>query len=193
VRIFTSLYEKILKLAGHRHALWYLIILSFTEASFFPVPVDVLLAPMVIARRSAAWRYAAITTLASVAGGVLGYIIGMFAFPFAEPLLHDFGLWENFLKAQAWFSDWGFWALLIAGFLPIPYKVFTIAAGVLSMSLIPFIMASIIGRGGRFYLVTGVIVVGGEKMERLLHRYMDWIAWIVIVAVGIIFLVHRFA
>ncbi len=190
MRIFSSLYERVLKWAGHRHALWYLIVLSFMEASFFPVPVDILLAPMVIANRKAAWRYAAITTIASVVGGVFGYLIGMFAFQLVEPLLHDFGLWEDFQKAQEWFTDWGFWALLAAGFLPIPYKVFTIAAGVLSMSLIPFILASLIGRGGRFYLVAGVLVLGGEKLERLLHKYMDWMAWFIIIAVGIFFILH---
>lgn len=182
MRLFSSLYERVLKWAAHKHAQWYLIGLSFSEASFFPVPVDVLLAPMVIANRQAAWRLAAITTLTSVAGGVFGYFIGMFAFDLAETFIHSLNLWDQYQQAQNWFKEWGFWALLIAGFLPIPYKVFTIAAGALSMALIPFILASIIGRAGRFYLVTGIIILGGEKLERLLHKYMDWMAWFVIVA-----------
>jgi len=187
MRIFSSLYEKSIKWAAHKHAQWYLAGFSFIEAFIFPIPVDVLLAPMVIAKRSAAWRYATIATVMSVTGGVLGYFIGLSAFHIAEPLLHEFGLWENYQKAQAWFVDWGFWALLIAGFLPIPYKVFTIAAGVVSMSLIPFIAASIVGRAGRFFLVTAVIIAGGEKLERVIHKYMDWMAWIVILAAVLYF------
>lgn len=188
MKIFSSLYQRVLVWSAHKYAKWYLVALGFTESIFFPVPVDVLLAPMVIAKREAAWRYAAIATLSSVAGGVVGYFIGVFAFNVAEPLLLKFGLWDEFERAQAWFTDWGFWALLIAGFLPIPYKVFTISAGVLSMSLIPFVLASIIGRAGRFYLVTLVIVLGGEKLEKALHKYMDWMAWIVIIAAVIYFL-----
>jgi len=187
VRLFSAVYVKAIKWAAHKHAQWYLAGFSFIEAFMFPVPVDVLLAPMVIAQRSAAWRFAAIATATSVAGGVLGYYIGRSAFHIVEPLLHDYGLWESYQKAQAWFVDWGFWALFVAGFLPIPYKVFTIAAGVVSMSLIPFIAASIVGRAGRFYLVTAVIVVGGEKLERALLKYMDWLAWIVIIAAVLYF------
>ncbi len=187
MRLFSSLYDRAIKWAAHKHAQWYLAGFSFIEAIFFPVPVDVLLAPMVMAKRSAAWRYAAIATITSVAGGLVGYFLGLSAFHLIEPLLHEFGLWDNYQKAQAWFVDWGFWALLVAGFLPIPYKVFTIAAGVVSMSLIPFILASIVGRAGRFYLVTAVIVIGGEKLERALHKYMDWLAWGVIIAAVLYF------
>ena len=190
MKIFSSLYKRVLAWSAHQHAKWYLIALGFTESIFFPVPVDVLLAPMVIAKRELAWRYAGLATVASVAGGVFGYLIGYFAFNLAEPMLHRFGLWDKFETAQAWFADWGFWALLVAGFLPIPYKVFTISAGALSMSLFPFIAASLIGRAGRFYLVTAVIVAGGERLEQALHKYMDWLAWFVVIA-AIIYFVYR--
>ena len=191
MRIFSSLYERVLVWSAHKYASWYLVALAFTESIFFPVPVDVLLAPMVIAKRKAAWRYAIMATLASVAGGVIGYFIGYFAFDVAEPLLLKFHLWDSFEKAQLWFKEWGFWALLIAGFLPIPYKVFTISAGVLSMALLPFIAASIIGRAGRFFLVTAIIILGGEPLERALHKYMDWMAWIVIVAAVFYFAIWK--
>lgn len=166
----------------HRHAERYLAGLSFSESSFFPIPPDVMLAPMSLAKPDHAWRFATITTLASVFGGLLGYLIGMFAIEAIEPLLHDFGYHDKFLQAKNWFDEWGFWAIFIAGFSPIPYKVFTITAGVISMALLPFVIASFIGRGARFYLVAGLMAWGGEKMEKKLHQYVDILGWLTVLA-----------
>jgi membrane protein YqaA with SNARE-associated domain len=162
--------------------------LSFAESSFFPIPPDVMLAPMSMAQPSRAWFYAGLTTLASVIGGVLGYFIGLFAFDLIEPLLRDWGYWEGYLNAKEWFGRWGFWAVFLAGFSPIPYKIFTITAGVVVMPLIPFLIASLIGRGARFFLVASLMAWGGAPMERALHRYVDRLGWIMVVAFVLLFL-----
>lgn len=176
--------------ARHRHAPWYLGGLSFAESSFFPIPPDVMLAPMSLANPSRAWLFALITTVASVAGGVLGYFIGMFAFDLIEPVIRDGRYWDGYLEAREWFVRWGFWAVFLAGFSPIPYKVFTIAAGVAAMALLPFVLASLIGRGARFFLVAGLMALGGARMEALLQRYVDRLGWatIALVVIGVIFL-----
>jgi len=183
VKVFSRLFEMVMRWVEHRHAPWYLAGLSFAESSFFPVPPDVMLAPMALAKTTRAWRYAMITTLASVAGGIAGYAIGMFAFDLVEPLLHSAGYWEGYEMARAWFDTWGIWVVLLAGFSPIPYKVFTISSGVVGMAFLPFVLASIVGRGARFFLVAGLMVWGGEKMEQMLRRYVDRIGWVLVVAV----------
>ena len=181
MRIFSSLYNRAMKWSRHPHAPRYLAGLSFAESSFFPIPPDVMLAPMSLASPNRAWYFAALTTLASVVGGLLGYAIGLFAFDLIEPYLHDLGYWQGYLTAQRWFDEWGFWAIFIAGFSPIPYKVFTITAGVISMTLLPFVLASAIGRGARFFMVAGLMAWGGERMEQALHRYVDILGWVVVV------------
>jgi len=190
-RVFSRLLDLVLSWSRHPHASWYLGALSFAESSFFPVPPDVMLAPMVLARREHAWRYALLTTLMSVVGGLAGYLIGAYAIDWIMPWLVKFGYLGKFERAQTWFDAWGFWAILAAGFSPIPYKVFTIAAGAMSMVVLPFLLASIIGRGARFFLVAGLIYWGGEKFERQLKRYVDMIGWMVVVIIVILILVLR--
>jgi membrane protein YqaA with SNARE-associated domain len=173
----------------HPHAPWYLGGLSFAESSFFPIPPDVMLAPMALARPERAWRLAFLTTLTSVAGGLFGYLIGHYAFELVQPWLEARPrYWQAYQQAVDWFGRYGFWAVFVAGFSPIPYKVFTIAAGVLSMALLPFTLASLIGRGARFYLVAGLMRWGGARMEAWLHRYVDRIGWAVaaLVALGLV-------
>lgn len=183
MRIFSKLYERVLRWSAHPHAPWYLGGLSFAESSFFPIPPDVMLAPMTLAKPDKAWRYALITTLASVAGGVFGYLIGYFALEAVEGLLRDAGYWDSYLRAREWFIVWGFWAVFLAGFSPIPYKVFTISAGALSMNMPLFLLASAIGRGGRFYLVAGLIRLGGTRMEQRIRAHVDTLGWLVVLAV----------
>lgn len=180
VRIFEPLYDRVLGWASHRHAERYLGALSFAESSFFPIPPDVMLAPMCLAQRHKAWRLATLTTLTSVAGGIAGYLIGYFLIEAIEPWLRTSHYWDPYMKARAWFSDWGVWAVLIAGFSPIPYKIFTIAAGATLVPFPGFILASIFGRGGRFYLVAGLIVAGGERMAAMLPKYVERIGWAVV-------------
>lgn len=181
MKLFSPLYDKTLQWSAHKNAPKYLSFLSFAESSFFPIPPDVMLAPMCIANRKKAWQFALLTTIFSVLGGLFGYLIGSLAFDAVEPLLKDMGYWANFEKASGWFNEWGIWVVLLAGFSPIPYKVFTISAGVVGMAVIPFVLMSILGRGGRFFLVAGLMVWGGEKMESHLKRYVEVIGWAVVV------------
>jgi membrane protein YqaA with SNARE-associated domain len=155
------------------------------------VPPDIMLAPMSMAKPDRAMSYAAITTLASVIGGVFGYLIGYFAFDLLEPWVHKAGYWDKYLQVREWFDVWGFWAILIAGFSPIPYKVFTIAAGTLSMNLPLFIVGSTLGRGGRFFLVAGLLSWGGPRMESMLRTYIERIGWLVVVVAFITYLYFR--
>jgi membrane protein YqaA with SNARE-associated domain len=177
LKLFSALYDRALRWARHPHAQRYLFALSFAEASFFPIPPDVILAPMTLAEPKRGWWLASLATLGSVAGGVVGYAIGWLAIDAITPLLHSAGYWAGYQEATAWFLRWGFLAVFAAGFSPIPYKVFTIAAGALHMFLPAFLLASLIGRGGRFFLVAGLIKWGGEPMERGLRRHVDTIGW----------------
>lgn len=177
MRLFEPLYDRVLGWAGHRHAARYLGALSFAESSFFPVPPDVMLAPMCLAQRHKAWALAALTTVTSVLGGIAGYLIGYFLIEAIEPWLRTTHYWSPYVTAREWFNQWGVWAVLVAGFSPIPYKVFTIAAGATLVSFPGFVIASVLGRGGRFYLVAGLIVAGGERMAAMLPKYVERIGW----------------
>lgn len=176
----------------HPKAPFILATLSFFESIFFPVPPDVMLAPMCMAAPQRAWKLALITTLASVFGGILGYWIGYYAFSSIEPWLETSRYWSAYETAIVWFKNYGFWAIFIAGFSPIPFKVFTLAGGALAMPFTPFVLAACIGRGMRFFLVAGLLAWGGARMESVLHRYIDRIGWatvaiIVTVAVWLAF------
>ncbi|WP_209304321.1 YqaA family protein [Pusillimonas caeni] len=168
----------------HPKAPWYLVTLSFSESVFFPVPPDVMLAPMCMADPKRAWRLALLTTLASVIGGFFGYLIGYFAIDAILPWLRTTSYFPAYGTAVQWFKDYGFWAIFVAGFSPIPYKVFTIAGGAMAMTLGPFMLASLIGRGMRFFLVAGLLAWGGPRMEALLHRYVDRIGWTMVALVA---------
>ena len=189
--MLRKLYDWVFSLARHRHATRSLAVVSFAESSFFPIPPDVMLAPMSLANPRRAFHFALLTTLASVAGGLFGYLIGYFAFDALELWLRGTHYWAAYEQAVLWFKEWGFWAIFIAGFSPIPYKVFTIAAGVASMALLPFTLASLVGRGARFFLVAGLMAWGGERMEGALRKYVDRIGWATVAAVVVGVLVYR--
>jgi membrane protein YqaA with SNARE-associated domain len=136
-----------------------------------------MLAPMCLAQPKRWFRFALITTLTSVAGGVFGYAIGAWAIDAVMPWVAQTGWGAKIDLAKAWFADWGFWAVLLAGFSPIPYKAFTIAAGSMAMPLLPFVLASILGRGGRFFLVGWLMGRFGPAMEPKLRPFMEWMGW----------------
>jgi membrane protein YqaA with SNARE-associated domain len=192
MKIFSSLYAKAMRWARHPRAPLYLGGLSFAESSFFPIPPDVMLAPMSLAQPGRALWFATIATVTSVLGGMFGYLIGMFAFEFVAPWLQGGHYAAPFERAQQWFEEWGFLAILAAGFSPIPYKVFTITAGVLGMVFLPFVLASFVGRGARFYLVALLMAWGGEAMEEKLHRWVDLLGWLTVAAGVIIVLIYKF-
>ena len=179
MRLFGPLYERVLDWSRHRLAERYLGALSFAESSFFPIPVDVMLAPMCLADRPRAWRYATVATVFSVLGGVAGYFIGVGLFEVIEPWLRTSSYWDAYLTSRDWFDRYGPWAVFVAGFSPIPYKVFTIAAGVAALNLPGFFIASAIGRGARFFLVAGLVVVGGDGLESTLRKYVEGLGWAV--------------
>ncbi len=191
MKLFSTLYAKAMNWSRHPKAPFFLGGLSFAESSFFPIPPDVMLAPMSLAQPNKAWYYAFLTTVTSVLGGILGYFIGVFAFDLIEPILHSYGYYDRYELAKNWFETWGFWAIFIAGFSPIPYKVFTIASGVVGMAFLPFVIASFVGRGLRFFMVAGLMAWGGEPMEKKLHKYVDIIGWLMVGLVIIIWLLYR--
>lgn len=185
MKLFSALYERVIRWSRHPHAPRYLAALSFAESSFFPVPPDVMLAPMTLASPQRGWWFAFLTTIASVLGGLAGYAIGWFAIDAVEPLLREHGYWEAYQTANEWFARWGFAAVLIAGFSPIPYKIFTIAAGALQFFLPGFVIASFVGRGSRFFLVAALLIWGGERMERHLKRHIDTLGWATVAAIAV--------
>ncbi len=190
--LFSRLFDKVMQWSRHRHAPAYLSGLSFVESCVLPFPPpDVMLAPMALGKPQHAWRYALLTTVFSVLGGLLGYVIGVFFFELIEPLIHRYGYGDRYKLAVDFFHEWGVWAVFIAGFSPIPYKIFTISAGVLNMALLPFIIASFIGRGARFFLVAGLMYWGGSAMENKLRQYVDWLGWAVILLAVIAFIILK--
>lgn len=192
MKIFTALYDWTLKWAEHKFAPAVLSVITFAESVFFPIPPDVLLAPMVLAKPHRAWRLATITTISSVIGGVVGYFLGYLMFePLIQPLLIEFNYMDKFQRAMDWFEQYGVWVVFLAGFSPIPYKVFTLSAGFLQMMFLPFLIASAVGRGMRFFLVAGLIAWGGEKMEAKLRNSIDIIGWSVVALVVILYFIMR--
>ncbi|WP_029062679.1 YqaA family protein [Labrenzia sp. DG1229] len=169
--MIRRLYDWTLSLAAGPRAPAALGSVSFVESSVFPIPPDILLIPMVIARREKAWWYALLCTVASVAGGVLGYLIGMFLFEqVAVPILSFYGKMEKFDEFRAVFNHWGWWFVFIAGLTPFPYKVITIASGVAGLSLPVFVVASIVSRGLRFFVVAGLLYLFGPLIKDFIEK-----------------------
>lgn len=187
MKIFEPIYSTILAWAKHKHAERYLAGVSFAESSFFPIPVDVMLAPMVLADKEKAWRLAAITTIMSVIGGMFGYLIGAFFFDaYGDQILNYFHAQDTFESIKAKYSAHGILIILLAGFTPIPYKIFTITSGVLGIAFLPFVCLSLVGRGARFFLVAGLVRLGGDKLEETIHKQVELLGWgtLALVAIG---------
>ncbi len=181
MKLFEPMYTRVMQWSRHRYAERYLAVLSFAESSFFPIPVDVMLAPMVLAKRDRWIRLATIATLLSVLGGVAGYAIGYALFDSIEPWLRESHYWGAYEMSRNWFDEYGVWIVFVAGFSPIPYKVFTIAAGAAVLNLPAFVIASIIGRAGRLFLVSGRVRAGGKRFEDGLSKHVERIGWAVVV------------
>jgi membrane protein YqaA with SNARE-associated domain len=189
--MFLRLYDRVIAWSAHRRAPAILSVLSFTESSFFPIPPDVMLIPMCLARPKRGWFFASLCTLFSVLGGMAGYLIGKLAFAWIEPWLMASHYADTFTGAVNAFETWGFWYILLAGFTPIPYKVFTISAGVVGMPLVAFVGGSFVGRGGRFFLVAALIRLGGEKLATRMRKYIDLIGWLMIALAIIAFVLIK--
>lgn len=170
--MFRRLYDWTLRQAGRRNAEPVLGVVSFAESSVFPIPPDVLMIPMVVAAPERAWRIATICTIASVVGAMLGYAIGMFLFEtVGRPIFEAYGLAEDFTAFQAAFTEWGWWIVAGAGFTPFPFKVITIASGAVALDPIVFILASLLSRGGRFFLVAAILWRFGPPVRALVERH----------------------
>ncbi len=192
MKIFSPLYDKVMLCSEHKFAPFYLYLTAFAESVFWPVPVDIMLAPMALAKRHLAWRFAAGATLFSVLGGAVGYYIGHALYdPVVLPFIEFMHYQDKMQTAQAWFVQWGIMVIFIASFTPIPFKVFTITAGVMSMVFLPFILTAIVGRGLRFFLVAGLMVLGGEKMQANLRKYIDALGWVTILLAIILYLILK--
>ncbi len=184
MKIFTHLYDKVLEWSEHPLAVRYLCVMSFSESVFFPVPTDVMLAPMVLSKPDRAWFLAMITTITSVSGGIVGYYLGYYLFEsFLQPHLINWGYQALYQQTYRWFAEYGIWVVFIAGFSPVPYKIFTITAGVMQLAIIPFILISLISRAGRFFLVAALMRWGGASMKEKLRDYIDAIGWTVVVII----------
>ena len=169
--MIRRLYDWTLGLAQHRHALWALAVVAFVERSFFPIPPDILMIPMIIARPNRAWLIAGVALLASVLGGLLGYAIGALAFEnLGQPILASLGKTDAMAEFSTRFNDMGFWAVLVAGVTPFPYKVITIMSGWTGMPLGTFIMTSILARGLRFFVVAGLLWRFGAPIRDFIER-----------------------
>ena len=171
--MFRKMYEWVMRLAGSRHAPASLAVISFAESSFFPIPPDVMLAPMVLARREKAFLYAGICTIASVLDGLLGYAIGVWLEPVGQTILRIFGHPEGQAEFQKWFDQWGLAVILIKGATPIPYKLVTITAGLARFDLFTFIWASILTRGFRFFAVAAILKYAGPVMLKEFERRLN--------------------
>jgi membrane protein YqaA with SNARE-associated domain len=170
--MLRSLYDWIMRLAASRHALSVMAAVSFVESSFFPIPPDAMLVPMVLARPDRAWRIAAVCTVASVLGGLLGYAIGYYAYEALGSLVVSA---EDYETYRAAYAEYGLWVILVKGLTPIPYKLVTIASGVAQFDLTVFVLASIVTRGARFFIVTALLRIYGEPIRHFIEKYLTWV------------------
>ncbi|WMS88533.1 YqaA family protein [Pleionea litopenaei] len=192
MKIFSAMYDRCLRWAAHKHAVYYLGGMSIAESVFFPIPVDVMLAPMALANRNKAWFYATVCTLTSVVGGLIGYWLGAELFDVIFPYIESMGYAERLDTVKHWMNEYGWMVVFIAGFSPVPYKLFTVSAGVIGMALLPFLFASVIGRAARFYLVAGLMYWGGDTIERRLKPIIDWLGWSVILLAVFGYLLYKY-
>jgi len=175
--LIRKIYDKILSLSNGNQAMWALFIIAFAESSFFPIPPDIMLIPMVLAAPSKAWRIASVATIASVLGGYFGYIIGVFFFELiAEPLLSFYGYLEKFAEFQKYYHEYGAWIVFGAGLTPFPYKIITIASGAVHLDLFVFTIASVLARGGRFFIVAWLLKRFGAPMKAFIEKNLGWLS-----------------
>jgi membrane protein YqaA with SNARE-associated domain len=183
--MIRGLYDWTISLAESRYALWALAVVSFVESSVFPIPPDVLMIPMIIAQPRRAWVIASVALAASVLGGMLGYYIGWGLFEsVGRPVLEFYGKEAYFEDFRARYNEWGAWAVLIAGMTPFPYKVITILSGTTGLNLGVFMIASVVARGARFFILAGLLWKFGAPIRDFIEKWLNLI--FVIFVVGLI-------
>lgn len=175
--MFRSLYDWVLRLAGHRHAVRYMGAVSFAESSFFPIPPDVMLVPMIIARRDQAWLIATVCTITSVAGGILGYAIGYFLYEtVGEWLISLYGLQNGATEFHATYEKWGAVIILAKGLTPIPFKLVTIVSGLAKFNFGLFVLTATITRGFRFFAIAALLRHYGEPIQAFIEKRLTLVA-----------------
>ncbi len=191
--MLRPIYDWLLRLAASRQAPLGLVLLAFSEAVFLPVPPDVMLAPMVVMKPERIWRYALMTTLASVAGGCISYGIGYYFIEVATQMLNGrthFGV----AQYRQFFHDWGVLLILVKGLTPIPYLIITYMSGAARFSFVAFVLASLVTRGGRFCLTAWLAKRFGPQVQKQIERNLVlWTTVLVVVAVGLILIIHAVA
>lgn len=177
-------YHWTLSWADHPQAKWALFLIALIESSVFPIPPDVLLIALALGRPDHSFRFAAVSTAGSTVGAAIGYLIGMALFAaMAMPIIEFYGVMAQFELAQGWFEEYGVAIILIAGFSPIPFKVFTIAAGAFGLPFVWFMLASLVSRGARFYLEAALLHWGGPRLRAFVERHFEWVTIAVTVLV----------
>lgn len=174
IRDFIQIcYDCMIKLASRKDAMFYLFVISFIESSFFPIPPDVMMIPMILATPKKAFKIATVATVASVLGGYFGYLIGFAFFDLiAQPLLSFYGYMQQFDVFKEYYNEYGAWIVFIGGITPFPYKVITITSGVVSLDLIVFGVVSVFARGIRFYLIAWLLYKFGNKIKLLIEKHL---------------------
>ena len=180
--MFRALYDWTLRLANHRHAIRSMAAVSFAESSVFPIPPDVMLVPMILARREQAYLIATVCTAASVAGGVLGYAIGYFLYDSVGLwLINLYGAHDAIGEMEAWYSEWGAAVILVKGLTPIPFKIVTIASGFFQYNFALFVALAAITRGARFFAIAWLLKRYGAPMREFIERRLTLIGWLCLV------------
>jgi membrane protein YqaA with SNARE-associated domain len=190
VKLFSKIYRKSLDWAQSKYAVYWLSVISFVESFILPYPPpDVLLVPMAFKKPKKAYRFALICTVLSVLGGIVGYYLGAFLLESIEPLLVKLHYMGKLDTIKGWFEQYGIWIIAIAGFSPIPYKIFTIGAGIVGMAFLPFVLMSLLARGARFFLVAFLVKKFGPDCDKWLKKYIDRLgnALIIMIALGILY------
>jgi membrane protein YqaA with SNARE-associated domain len=191
--MLRRLYDWVIRLAGHPRAIPILGVVSFLESSFFPIPPDVMLVPMVLANRDKAFRIALVCTICSVLGGLLGYAIGYYFFEtIGEWVVRTYGLQSGLATFRAGFAEYGIWIILIKGLTPIPYKLVTIASGAAHFDLFTFVWASIVTRGVRFFVVAALLWKFGEPIRAFIEKRLTLVTWLFLIALVGGFVVLRY-
>lgn len=176
-KLVHSVYDYMLKLSASKNAIWFLFLVAFAESSFFPIPPDVMLIPMVLAMPKNAFKIAALATLASVLGGYFGYLIGAGFFELiAEPILNVYNAMDKFKEFESYYHEYGAWIVFGAGITPFPYKIITIASGAVHLNLVVFTIASVLARGLRFYIVAWLLKKYGEPMKSFIEKNLGWLS-----------------
>jgi membrane protein YqaA with SNARE-associated domain len=187
--MIRSMYDWTIRLAAHKHAVWALATISFFESIFFPIPPDAVLLPMCLSQRRKSFLYATVCMLASVAGGVTAYMIGLFFYDtVGRVIIAFYGMDQKFDDVKAAYDEWGAWLLVAKGFAPIPYKVMAILSGVLQMNLLTFVIASAAGRSIRFYLIAGLAWKFGDPVRHFIEAHLTKVclAFLALIILGFV-------